>query len=575
MKQKVRKLSIRMKILIPSSSLILAICIIMGISSYENINKGMVASGVEQARMAAQVATDIIDADLLNGLAPGDEGTEAYQTLLITMREVQEDLRIKFLYTLYTDGKQVYYGVDTDTSELQCEIGEVCETPYEDLAGVFAGEGYIEDYIDYTEDYGALISAYEPIIDSAGKVIGVVGCDYDATNVVNRLNSMTTIIIITGIICLAVSLVLINIIVTGIMRKLRQVDTKIYDLVHSEGDLTKKLEISTGDEMELIADNVNALLEFIRTIMLHISENSLHLTDSSENVVKNLSGAEMGISDVSATMEEMSAAMEETSASLIHVDENVGKIYQTIEGISESANAGKDSSDDIMKKAAEIYEKAKTAQDEAKILAKEMAATVNEKIEKSRSVGEISVLTENILNITEETTLLALNANIEAARAGEAGRGFAVVADEIGKLANNSAETAVQIQNVSAAVVEAVNELAEHAERMLTFMDETAMSGYRNLLETSENYRNDVGSMSEMMKEFADESIQVRTDIDQIKESISAVSIAVSESAKGVTNVTEVSVDLTARIKDIGSEAQNNLSVASQLNGEVNKFKLQ
>ena len=575
MKQKVRKLSIRMKILIPSSTLILAICIIMGISSYENISRGMIASGVEQARMAAQVATDMIDTDLLSGLVPGDEDTEAYQSLLVNMREMQEDLGIKFLYTLYTDGKQVYYGVDTDTSELQCEIGEICETPYEDLAGVFAGEGYIEDYIDYTEDYGALISAYEPIIDNVGKVIGVVGCDYDATSVVNRLNSMTAIIIITAVICLAVSLVLINIIVTGIMRKLRQVDMKIYDLVHSEGDLTKKLEINTGDEMELIADNVNALLEYIRTIMLHISDNSAHLTDSAESVVKNLSSAEMGITDVSATMEEMSAAMEETSASLVQVDENVGRIYETVGMITENATAGKNSSNDIMKKAADIYEKAKAAQDEAKVLAQEMAATVNEKIEKSRSVGEISVLTENILTITEETTLLALNANIEAARAGEAGRGFAVVADEIGKLANNSAATAVEIQNVSAAVVEAVNELAEHAERMLAFMDETAMSGYRNLLETSENYRNDVGNMSEMMKEFANESMQVKRDIDQIKESVSAVSIAVSESAKGVTNVTEVSVDLTARIGHIGNEAHNNLNVAGQLNEEVNKFKLQ
>ena len=140
--------------------------------------------------------------------------------------------------------------------------------------------------------------------------------------------------------------------------------------------------------------------------------------------------------------------------------------------------------------------------------------------------------------------MLSLNASIEAARAGEAGRGFAVVADEIGKLAANSAETAAQIQKVSVEVVSAVNDLAKKAEEMLTFMDETAMAGYTKLLETSGSYRSDVGDMNQMMEHFANESEEIKNSIDQIKEAVSAVSIAVEESAKGVTNVTEMSVDV-------------------------------
>ena len=62
-----------------------------------------------------------------------------------------------------------------------------------------------------------------------------------------------------------------------------------------------------------------------------------------------------------------------------------------------------------------------------------MAASLNEKIAKSKSVEQIEILTSNIIEITEQTNLLALNASIEAARAGEAGRGFAVVGDEAGR----------------------------------------------------------------------------------------------------------------------------------------------
>lgn len=574
MKQKTRKLSIRMKILVPTSILILAICGFMGFAFYQSIHEGMVAMGVEEAQMAAQVAVNVIDEDLVSEITPGCEDTEAYQTLLAAMREVQQDFGIAYLYTLYTDGSQVYYGVDTDRSELQADVGQLFEKSYEMLAGVFAGEEYVQNYIDYSE-YGDVISVYKPIRNSDGDVIGAIGCDYDASSVVGKLNATIRQVIIIALVCVIVAFLLVSLIVGQITKSLKVVDRKIFDLVHSEGDLTQKLDITTGDEMELIANNVNALLEHIRGIMLNIAGNSLQLNSSSQNVVQNLSNAELSITDVSATMEEMSAAMEETSASLNQVNDSIKEVYETIEDISENANTGKESSDEIMEKAAEIYEKAVEEQKEARQLAQEMAVAVNEKIEKSKAVEEIGLLTKNIINITEQTNLLALNASIEAARAGEAGRGFAVVADEIGKLAANSAETAAQIQKVSADVVASVNELATKAEMMLKFMDETAMNGYEKLCETSGSYRHDVGDMNNMMQQFAMESDQIKGSMDQIKEAISAVSIAVEESAKGVTNVTEMSVDLTTSVGDIGNEANSNMSIANQLNAEVNKFKLQ
>ncbi|MCH5248754.1 MAG: methyl-accepting chemotaxis protein [Lachnospiraceae bacterium] len=574
MKQKTRAFSIKVKIIVPVSILILLVCIVMGVSAYKRINDGMVSVGIEEAQMAAEIASDVIDGDLVSQLVPGCENTEGYQTLLAEMRAVQEQFGIAYLYTLYTDGKRVYYGVDADNSSLQNKVGVEYETSYEDLADTFSGEEYVEDYIDSSE-YGDLVSVYEPIMDSTGKIVGVLGCDYDASNIVERLRSTLIQIILITIVCIVVAFVLLSLIVNRIMKSLRLVDSKIYELVHSEGDLTKKLDISTGDEMELIADNVNALLGYIQGIMLDIARNSSQLSESTVNIVQNLGKVEMNITDVSATMEEMSASMEETSATLNDVDSNVGRIYETIDNISDSAQSGRSSSDEIMKKANEIYEDAVIAQKDAKEQAQKMAVAVNEKIEKSKAVEEISLLTENILSITDETNLLALNASIEAARAGEAGRGFAVVADEIGKLATSSAAAAVKIQQVSEAVVEAVDELAANAEMMLKFMDETAMSGYNKLLETSQSYRNDVGDMNNMMRSFASDSENVKDSVNHIKESISAINMSVSENVKGITNVTEVSVDLTGRMGDIGKEADNNSSVAQQLNAEVNKFKLQ
>lgn len=574
MKEKTRKMSIRGKILLPASLLILFVCVVLGISAYKSINEGMVAMGVEEAKMAAKIAVSVADGDVVSKITPGCEETEEYQTLLTSLRAVQQEFGIAYLYTLYTDGSQIYYGADTDTSELQAGVGDKFEKPYGQMAGVFAGEDYVQDYIDHSV-YGDVITVYMPIKNSAGEIVGAIGSDYDASNIVERLNGITRQVIVMSVICVIAAIIILSIIVGRTVKSLQSVNQKIYDLVHSEGDLTQKLDITSGDEMELIANNVNRLLEHIRGIMLKIAGNSLQLNNSSRAVVQNLSSAEVNITDVSATMEEMSAAMEETSASLNQVNESIVKVYEVIDNISENANNGKISSGETMVKAADIYAKAVEDQKEAKVLAQDMADAVNEKIEKSKAVEEISLLTANIINITEQTNLLALNASIEAARAGEAGKGFAVVAGEIGNLATNSAETAAQIQRVSTEVVGAVNELAQKAEAMLTFLDETAMNGYEKLLATSENYQNDVDDMSRMMQSFADESSEVKQSIDQIKEAISAVSIAVEESANGVTNVTQMSVDLTSSVGDIGSEANSNMDIANQLNTEVNKFKLE
>lgn len=574
MKQKTRRLSIRTKILLPSILLIILICSALGVSSYRSINRGMVDMGVEEAEMAALIALNVADGDLVEALVPGCEETEGYQTLLQSMRSVQENFGIAYLYTVYAEGTQLYYGVDTDTSELQAKVGEPFEESYDMLAPVLNGEEYVQDYIDYTE-YGNVISVYYPIQNSAGKVVGILGCDYDADNVVERLDDTTKQVIVMAVICLVVAVLLIGIIVGNISRSLRAVDRKLYDLVNNEGDLTQKLDIHTGDEMELIAGNVNKLLEYIREIMLHIADNSSSLNVSSQKVVKSLNDAEVSITGVSATMEEMSAAMEETSASLNQVNESINRVYEAVNQISDNAETGSTSSDVIMSKAQEIQTKAVTEQKNAREQVQEMAAVVNDKIEKSRAVEEISTLTDNIINITEQTNLLALNASIEAARAGEAGKGFAVVADEIGKLASSSSEAATQIQKVSAEVIQAVNELAEKAGNMLEFMDKVAMEGYEKLLATSKSYKDDVGDMNRMMNGFARESADIKNSIDQIKEAVSAVNIAVEESAKGVTSVTETAVDLTSNVREIEQEADANREVADMLNGEVNKFKLE
>lgn len=571
-KIRTRRLTIRAKILIPSIIIVVLVCGLMGYNSYMRFEKSMVRMGVEEADMAATIVADSLDANLVYKVTVGSEGTQVYQNLQGDLRKKQKACGIAFLYTLYTDGKKVYYGVDSD--EDAAKVGDEFADSYAELEPVFGGKEYIQDYIDHTED-GDLITVYKPIEDNAGKVVAILGCDYDASSITAELQKAVVQTLQIGGICLILAILILTIIVSRITKGLMQVNAKIYDLVHNEGDLTQKLDVRSGDELELIAGNVNELLAYIRKIMIGISSGSMRLMSSSRKMVDHLSSADESITDVSATMQEMSAAMEETTSSLNQITEAIDEIYSSVERIAGSADAGKVSSQEMESRASGANDAAAEGEKKANIETEKMAASLNEKIAKSKSVEQIEILTSNIIEITEQTNLLALNASIEAARAGEAGRGFAVVADEIGKLAGNSADAAAKIRQVSAEVIQAVDELAEGSQQMIEFVRNSTEEGFGGLVATSENYATDANAMRAMMEQFAQTAEELRSTMDGIRESISAVNIAVEESAKGIAGVSESSVQLTGNVNDIQSEASDNNGIAEDLAKEVGKFKLE
>jgi len=574
MKTRTRRLSVKTKILLVTCLIVMLLVGVMGTYSYYNTAEGLIAMGVEQAQVAAVVAAGNVDGDMLATLEPGDEETDEYLQIQETLRVFKEKCGVMYLYTITTDGAGTFYGVDTDETEECADIGEDFGYAYEEFQSVFEGETYVQDYIDYTED-GDLISAYVPIFDSEGNVVAVLGSDFDASGVVARINDSSMKIMLFGVSGILLTVIVLSLVIGKVVKGIRLVNKKLDELVSNEGDLTQKIVVRTGDELEIMANNVNTLLSYIRDIMLNIANNSVKLHDSTAVVSSKVTGANTDVLDVSATMQQMSAAMQETSASMNQINESISVIYDKIRGIYEKAEHGNATTEQIRNKAMEISSSAQEKQDKVRALTLEMSQNMKDKIENSQSVKEIHILTDNILDITEQTTLLALNASIEAARAGEAGRGFAVVADQISKLAADSAEAASKIQEVSNQVIAAVEGLAEGAETLVTFMEETALEGYRQLLNTSEDYRNDADNINNIMEEFADNSEQLENSMNIIKESIDAVNVASEESARGVLSVAEISSDLAAIMDTITTEAENNREVAGVLEAQVYKFKLQ
>ncbi len=574
-RHKTRKLSIRAKVLVPTAVMVAFICGCMALLFKLRIERDMISTGAEMAVYVGKLAEDKINGNLLEKLVPGGEKSASYGALNNALKETVKGSSVKYIYTLYAENGKVYYGVDLDDEDRQ-NIGTEFGEPYSLLKPVFEeGKVVKSEYIEKVDSETSVISAYVPVYNNKRKIVGAIGCDYEAGNIVAAVNETMKSVVIIGIGFFFMAVVLFSIIISRITKNLWNVDDKIYDIVNSNGDLTQTVRIRTGDEIESIAGHVNELLAYMRQIMISISDNSNQLSESSEHVASHLKDTQSDASEVSATMEEMTATMQETTSSLNRINESVNEVFQFIEEINDRSKEGGILSDEIKESAQKIQTNAIAEQEAAKQQTKEITESVHTGIEQSKAVEKIGELTANIINITDQTNLLALNASIEAARAGEAGKGFAVVADEIGKLAADSASAAEQIQDVSSVVTKAVGALAKEASRMVKFVEEVAMKGYSDLVRTSVEYHEESGKINHMMQVFGEQAQQLQNNMDEIRQVMEMINHSVEESALGVSRISEMSVNINDNVKNIEQLADANMGIANLLDIEVNKFRLQ
>ncbi len=574
-KRKIRFLSIRQKFMLIAAVCIALVSISIGTIAYSSMESELLLMAADKAQAIGVLAAKQIDKNVIARFEPGDERLTQYVGIRDQMIDIKESSNVLYLYTLYTDGTTVYYGVDADKSEDHAAIGEEFIESYDFLKTVFEdGEILAIPEID-TSEGECLVTSYVPLTDFGGEVVGALGVDYDASGFQEELDNLKMLITVVVLLGCTVSLIFLYIATGRIVKSIKMVNDKLDELIHSDGDLTQTLTVRTGDEMEVMGGLINGLLAYIREIMVNVADNSALLTDASVTMLHGMVDAKEGIVDVSATMEEMNAAIEETSASVDHVTESVSVMNEAIVDMAANAKRGAEYTTQINKKAQGIKADAATEQVEAKDKSREMAERAEEAMERSKAASEIEVLTGNILEIAEETNLLALNASIEAARAGEAGRGFAVVAGEIGKLAQNSANAAAKIQEVSKTVMEAVDALSTETGNMVTFIETTAMNGYDKLMETCEEYQQDAASLQATMVHFEEQAASLQGTIAEVDDAIQAVDFAMEENAKGVAGVTETVSGLTQNMMTLEAQANKNQKVSEELDNEVHKFKLQ
>ncbi len=504
-----------------------------------------------QRVVTAELADDIDkNLELINGMVKSDDEFLAkYEALL------QDDEDAKLfgeLKSLLAD----YRGYRAEVVSMAQE-GKFSEAVYYNATEVEEAVVKVQDKVDEMRDFNIL---------AASKSMDAATQNY-------KSNAMLMIWVVVIAILAAIAN---GFIMSGMITKPLNMVKDVTDFIAND-NLSKGVPerlLSQKDEIGILARNVEKMREGLIETVMGIKNSTDDLGEQIAGNNRTLKELDSRISETSSATEELSAGMEETGASSEEMNASAVEIENAVQNVAEKAEDGANKAGEIHERASELEKDIQTAQDRTLSTFQGIKTGLTKALEESRAVEEINVLAEAILGITSQTTLLALNASIEAARAGEAGRGFAVVANEISALADNSKNTANQIQNITKVVRSAVDHLSSSSNELLEFVARDVSNDYVTMLKATKAYNDDSIYVSDMTSDLNATAEQLLASVHGMMKSIESVAYAAQEGAKTTSQVAEQTSEVASGAASIVDNMRRTEQTSEQLLSLVNQFQL-
>ena len=361
----------------------------------------------------------------------------------------------------------------------------------------------------------------------------------------SAVNYMITILITMFIVSLVVIAGILFFMKKYVINPIEILNDKIKDLAMGEGDLTKRVNIKSNDEIGEIANHINIFIEKLEDIILKL-QHSAQLAKEVTNEVDR--DAEMTVKSVKTQHKEIL----KTKEFIDNISNDLGIAEESVISTSEDVKATQQVLDDLVTSLQGVVE----AINQDSNVEVEIASKVTALADQTVQIKEIISI---IKEIADQTNLLALNAAIEAARAGEHGRGFAVVADEVRKLAERTQKSLSEIDGAIQMIVQGVDEAKTEIENAATKSQNVANST-NALIEKANETKNKLDHTIEISQKAAKETVKINTNVLQLM-----------EASQKLTKEADLADKISKDLEEVSTKLKN---VNREIENEVNKFKV-
>lgn len=415
--------------------------------------------------------------------------------------------------------------------------------------------------------------AYIPLKDNSGKAIGMVSLKVSKATVIDTKKIVVQMLTVIGVILTIIGILYGLFISSRMVKPVNAVSNQLQAIANGGGDLTKRIEVASNDEIGLLAQAFNKMVENLSGLIKQIADNAVEVARHAQQLNQSAEQSTKAAEQIASTVTEVSTGTEKQVSGTKEASEVINQISEGIQQIVQSAQSVAATS----VQASSFAESGNSALSKATNQMSNISNTVNESSGIVADLGqrstEIGQIVDIITSIAGQTNLLALNAAIEAARAGEQGRGFAVVAEEVRKLAEQSAGAAKQISEL---IGEIQVKTAQAVEAMEAGTKEVA-EGTIIMGEAGEAFGkilNAVNSVSEQIGEVSAATQQMAAGSTQVVRSIQDVAAIAETSATGTLSVASAIQEQTATMEEIAASAHVLSEMSVQLQELVGNFKL-